>query len=67
MAGGFTSRMAAKKNKYIEEWNGKRELVNRPLNLPVLGFYVLLLPFSVYLLMRSEFKSRGDRRYKDII
>lgn len=73
MAGGpIPANYKVKKNKFVEEWNGRREITERsfeakPEVVLSLVFYVAILPFGCYLLTRSEFQSKGDRRYKDCI
>ena len=72
MAGGFPANMAVKKNPVVEEWNGKREITEKSFevtfnSLPTLMIYVLVVPLGIYTWTRSEFQSRGDRRYKDLV
>lgn len=72
MAGGYPANMAVKKNKFVEEWNGKREITEKSFevnfeNLPILITYVMLVPYGIYTWTRSEFLSVGDRRYKDLV
>jgi hypothetical protein len=72
MAGGFPADMAAKKNKFIEEWNGKREITERSFvvdfaGAPVLVFFLMVVPYGIYTWTRSEFHSKGDRRYQNIV
>ena len=59
------------KNKYIEEWNGRREITEKAFNasganVANIIFYAAVLPLGVYCLARSELEKKGDRRYKDI-
>jgi hypothetical protein len=73
MAGGpIPARYKVKKNKYVEEWNGKREITEKTFTVDEtmaanLLLYVVVLPYGVYTLTRSEFQSKGDRRYKDCV
>lgn len=73
MAGGpIPASYSVKKNKFVEEWNGRREITERSFKAThetvlSLVFCVLVLPFGVYSLTRGEFHSKGDRRYKDCI
>mmetsp|Transcript_13578 Transcript_13578/g.21383 ORF Transcript_13578/g.21383 Transcript_13578/m.21383 type:complete len:95 (-) Transcript_13578:120-404(-) len=73
LAGGpIPASYKVKKNKYIEEWNGRREITEksftaRPEKVLAIFFYVVVLPFGCYTLTRSEFLSKGDRRYKDLV
>ena len=64
--------MAVKKNKYLEEWNGKREITEKTFGVdfdgaPVLVFYLMVIPYGIYTWSRSEFLSNGDRRYKELV
>lgn len=71
MAGGpIPASYKVKKNKFVEEWNGRREITERtfeatPEVVLSIFFYVVVLPYGVYALTRGEFQSKGDRRYKD--
>jgi hypothetical protein len=73
MAGGpIPARYKVKKNKYVEEWNGKREITEKSFTVDEtmaanLFLYVVVLPYGIYTLTRSEFHSKGDRRYKDCV
>ena len=73
MAGGpIPASYKVKKNKFIEEWNGRREITEKSFTpradkMISLFFYVFVLPYGVYTLTRSEFQSKGDRRYKDCV
>jgi len=71
MAGGpISGRYKVTKNKFVEEWNGKRELKEQEFVCDSkmaanLFLYLAVLPYGAYVLTRSEFQSKGDRRYKD--
>jgi len=72
MAGGYPANMAVKKNKFVEEWNGKREITEKTFsveldNAPILIFYLMVVPYGIYAWSRGEFISRGDRRYKEMV
>lgn len=73
MAGGpISANYKVKKNGFIEEWNGRREITERSFEATsstVLGLVVcvVVLPYGIYSLTRAEFQSKGDRRYKDCI
>lgn len=72
MAGAFPARMAAKKNKFFEEWNGKREITNLDFKMDAGGarmmfLYVMVVPFGIYSWSKAEFKGRGDRRYAETV
>ena len=72
MAGGpFPDSCNVHKNKFVEEWNGRREITEMkfkvdPKNLPMVIFSCIIVPYFFYAQSRAEFLSRGDRRYKDI-
>lgn len=71
MAGGpIPARYKVKKNKYVEEWNGRREITEksftpRPRKVAHIFFYVVVIPYGMYSWMKAEFVSKGDRRYAD--
>ena len=72
MAGGFPADMAVKKNKFMEEWNGQREITDQTFSIdfseaPTLIVFVILVPYGIYTWCRSEFINGTDRRYKDIV
>jgi hypothetical protein len=72
MAGGFSSDLKVKKNKFVEEWNGKREITEKSFEvqqgtLPVILVTLILIPYGIYSLTRAEFVSSGHRRYKDMV
>lgn len=72
MAGAYPADMACKKNKYIEEWNGQREITEKSFSVgfadvPTLFIFGILIPYGMYTWSRSEFLSGTDRRYKDIL
>lgn len=70
-AGGFPARMAVQKNKFVEEWNGQREITEKTFKIdfadvPTFVMTILVFPYTVYTWTRSEFKNKGDRRYQNI-
>jgi hypothetical protein len=70
-AGGFPSDLKVKKNKFIEEWNGKREITEKSFEmdqgkLPAILVTLVFIPAGVYYWVRGEFESRGDRRHKNL-
>jgi len=70
MAGGDPN-MAVKKNKFIEEWNGRREITTESFELnfkdvPKFLMWIVIFPYSIYTAARTEFLASGERRYKDI-
>ena len=67
--GPFTDAMHVKKNKDVEEWNGRREITEKafevnPNNLPSIIFCCLILPYGIYHITRKELIQKGDPRYK---
>eukprot|EP00573_Skeletonema_grethae_P010893 CAMPEP_0201692582 /NCGR_PEP_ID=MMETSP0578-20130828/5435_1 /ASSEMBLY_ACC=CAM_ASM_000663 /TAXON_ID=267565 /ORGANISM="Skeletonema grethea, Strain CCMP 1804" /LENGTH=100 /DNA_ID=CAMNT_0048177985 /DNA_START=39 /DNA_END=341 /DNA_ORIENTATION=+ len=67
--GPFTDAMHVKKNKYVEEWNGRREITEKafevgPDNLPAILFCAFVFPFGIYTFTRRELIIKGDPRYK---
>jgi hypothetical protein len=72
MAGGpFPSNLGVKKNKYIEEWNGRREITEKAFNangktIPWIIFLGVVFPYSVYAITKDELQKTGGRRYKDM-
>ena len=71
-AGGFPARMAVQKNKFVEEWNGQREITEKTFSfefadVPKFLLGLVLFPYGIYTWTRSEFISKGDRRYKDLV
>ena len=73
MAGGpIPASYKVKKNKFVEEWNGRREITEKTFapsgsEVASIFFYVAVIPYGLYSLMRAEFQAKGDRRYKDCI
>lgn len=71
MAGAYPASMACKKNKFIEEWNGQREITHLTFSVgfadvPMLLMFGIVIPYGFYTMVRAEFLSGTDRRYKDI-
>ena len=69
--GGYDHRYSAHKNKFVEEWNGRREITEMGFNVDgkiafkiVLG--TVLIPYGIYTLVRNEAIQTGDRRYQNI-
>ena len=68
---GYPADFACKKNKYVEEWNGLREITEKTFqfnfqDLPTFVACLVLVPLGLYYGTRQEFLDRDDRRYKDI-
>ncbi len=72
MAGGFPANMAVKKNKFVEEWNGKREMTEKTFavnfaDIPKLLMTLFVVPYGIYTWSRSEFvNAANDDRYKEL-
>eukprot|EP00571_Detonula_confervacea_P013821 CAMPEP_0172299082 /NCGR_PEP_ID=MMETSP1058-20130122/1470_1 /TAXON_ID=83371 /ORGANISM="Detonula confervacea, Strain CCMP 353" /LENGTH=100 /DNA_ID=CAMNT_0013008405 /DNA_START=8 /DNA_END=310 /DNA_ORIENTATION=- len=68
--GPFTDKMHVKKNKYVEEWNGRREITEKafevnPDSLPVILLFCVVFPYGIYALTRRELIIKGDPRFKN--
>lgn len=72
MAGGpYPANLGVKKNKYIEEWNGRREITEKSFRasgktIPWIIALGVIFPYSVYATTKSELEKTGGRRYKDM-
>jgi hypothetical protein len=72
MAGGpYPARLGVHKNKFVEEWNGRREITEQSFRvtgktLPSILFLAVAFPYAVYAVCRDELTKTGDRRYKDM-
>jgi hypothetical protein len=72
MGSGFPTNLAVKKNKFVEEWNGKREITEKSFGidfktgLPTFITYLVIVPLGIYTLPRQELMSKNDRRYNDV-
>ena len=67
--GPFTDAMHVKKNKFVEEWNGRREITEQAFevnlsNLPVILFFCVLFPYGIYSSSWAELIRKGDPRYQ---
>ena len=67
---GFTDAMHVKKNKYVEEWNGRREITEQafevnPSTLGPIIFCCVIFPAAIYNFTRRELIIKGDPRYKN--
>ena len=77
MAGGlYPSKMSINKNKYIEEWNGLREITetNFVVDSKIIRQWLLwglFIPYSFYWIAKDDlenrYKTTGDVRYKEMI
>merc|ERR1712060_469737 len=67
--GPFTDAMHVKKNKFVEEWNGRREITEKAFevnmdNLPTLILTCVVIPYGIYYFTRKEIMIKGDPRFK---
>mmetsp|Transcript_5681 Transcript_5681/g.10018 ORF Transcript_5681/g.10018 Transcript_5681/m.10018 type:complete len:95 (+) Transcript_5681:57-341(+) len=73
MAGGpFPYKLNVNKNKFCEEWNGRREITERSFEangktVPAIILLAGLVPYGVYRACRAELEATGGRRYKDMV
>jgi hypothetical protein len=70
--GPFPHDLSVVKNKYIEEWNGSREITELDFefnyeNAPTVFLWGLGFPLLVYWLSRSEHKRQGHRQFEDML
>lgn len=61
-----------KKNKFVEEWNGRREITEKTWrakwsNLHMFALYAVGVPGGIYWWTRSEMHNKGDRRYDNVL
>mmetsp|Transcript_28205 Transcript_28205/g.51389 ORF Transcript_28205/g.51389 Transcript_28205/m.51389 type:complete len:101 (+) Transcript_28205:92-394(+) len=68
--GPYTDKMHVKPNKFVEEWNGRREITEmafevNPSNLGAIAFCCVLFPYGIYHFTRKELMMKGDPRYKN--
>mmetsp|Transcript_22771 Transcript_22771/g.33444 ORF Transcript_22771/g.33444 Transcript_22771/m.33444 type:complete len:97 (+) Transcript_22771:129-419(+) len=69
--GGFDHKFFVKKNKFVEEWNGRREITEKAFDMtsdkvPTVLLTLIVFPFAIYSATRTELINSGDRRYKDV-
>jgi len=73
MGGGiYPYRMSPKKNKFVEEWNGRREMTEKAFfvtgkKVAPLIFYCTIVPFGFYYYTSMELKTTGGRRFKECL
>jgi hypothetical protein len=68
MAGGFDHKMGVHKNKYIEEWTGRREITEQAFtvnssNIISIVMSVVVFPVVVFFATKAELRQKGGRRY----
>jgi hypothetical protein len=68
----YPGDMAVHKNKYIEEWNGAREVTEEKFqftweNAPTVFLSGFGFPFLVYWVTRSDLKQNGDYHFDDLL
>mmetsp|Transcript_9086 Transcript_9086/g.12598 ORF Transcript_9086/g.12598 Transcript_9086/m.12598 type:complete len:97 (+) Transcript_9086:136-426(+) len=69
--GGFDHKFFVKKNKFVEEWNGRREITEKGFDMtsdkvPTVFLTLIVIPYAIYAGTRTELINDGGRRYKDI-
>lgn len=67
--GPYNDKMHVKKNKFVEEWNGRREITEQtfevgPKNIIQLLVTCVGFPYFVYHISRTELQTRGDPRFQ---
>ena len=70
--GPFPHNLGVKKNKFIEEWNGRREITEKSFNasgktVPWFIFLGVAFPYGVYSTTKSELRKTGGWRYDDMV
>ncbi|EJK70082.1 hypothetical protein THAOC_08591 [Thalassiosira oceanica] len=65
--GAFTDAMHVKKNPYVEEWNGRREITEKAFevtqdNLLPLILMCVAFPYGIYHFTRKEMLIKKDPR-----
>ena len=68
--GPFSDTLGVRKNKYVEEWNGRREITEKafevnPDSLPAIILMCVVFPYGIYHFTRKELIIKGDPRYKN--
>ena len=72
MGGGpFPYSLNVKKNKFVEEWNGRREITEKAFEadgstVPWIITLCVVIPYGLYSVARDELSKTGGRRYKDM-
>ena len=69
--GAFPYNLGVKKNKFVEEWNGRREITEKAFeaNGRTVAWIISLCvvaPYALYAISRDELQKAHPRRYKDI-
>lgn len=70
-AGGpWSHKMDVKKNKFVEEWNGRREMTEHSFelsrkNVPTLILTCLILPGLVWKCVSQELHATGGPKFQD--
>ncbi len=73
MAGGpYPANLGVKKNKFVEEWNGRREITEKSFRasgktIPWIIGLTIIFPYGVYAITRDELEKTGGRRYRDMV
>ena len=69
--GGFDHRMGVHKNKFVEEWTGRREITEQAFtvnssNIVSILVFVIGFPVGVYYATKTELRHTGGRRYNNV-
>ena len=73
MGGGvYPYRMNVNKNKFVEEWNGRREMTEKAFfvdgrKVAPLVFYCMVVPFGFYYYTGMELRTTGGRKFKETL
>jgi len=72
MGGGpYPYNLGVKKNKFIEEWNGRREITEKSFDatsktVPWILTLCIAVPYGIYAIAKDELSKTGGRRYKEM-
>ena len=73
MAGGiYPYSMNVRKNKFVEEWNGRREITEKAFfvdgkKVAPLLFFCTAVPYFFYYTTGKELRTTGGRRFKNCL
>jgi len=72
MGGGpFPYGLNVKKNKFVEEWNGRREITEKAFKanrktVPWIICLTMVVPYAFYAVTKDELRKTGGRRYNEM-
>mmetsp|Transcript_7560 Transcript_7560/g.10841 ORF Transcript_7560/g.10841 Transcript_7560/m.10841 type:complete len:95 (+) Transcript_7560:103-387(+) len=70
MGGGpYPYALNVRKNKFVEEWNGRREITEKSFDadgstIPWILTLCVAIPYAFYAVSKDELSKTGGRRYK---